>query len=63
LHLVAESCIICSTCARRPVRKLLDIPSYQGRLATEVKFEETTNSLRYWLSLSRFSWPVTQNCP
>jgi hypothetical protein len=28
LHLVAESCTICSSCSRRPVRKLLDIPSY-----------------------------------
>jgi len=28
LHLVAESCIICSSRCRRPVRKLLDKPSY-----------------------------------
>jgi hypothetical protein len=28
LHLVAESCTICSCCSRRPVRKLLDVPSY-----------------------------------
>jgi hypothetical protein len=28
LHLVAESCTICSSCSRRPVRKLLDTPSY-----------------------------------
>jgi hypothetical protein len=28
LHLVAESCTICSSRSRRPVRKLLDIPSY-----------------------------------
>jgi hypothetical protein len=28
LHLVAESCIICSSHARRPVRKLLDTSSY-----------------------------------
>jgi hypothetical protein len=28
LHLVAESCTICSSHARRPVRKLLDTPSY-----------------------------------
>jgi hypothetical protein len=28
LHLVAESCIIRSSRSRRPVRKLLDIPSY-----------------------------------
>jgi hypothetical protein len=28
LHLVAEGCTICSSHSRRPVRKLLDIPSY-----------------------------------
>jgi len=28
LHLVAESCTICSTHSRQPVRKLLDTPSY-----------------------------------
>jgi hypothetical protein len=28
LHLVAESCTICSSCSRRPVRKLLNTPSY-----------------------------------
>jgi hypothetical protein len=28
LHLVAESCTICSFRSRRPVRKLLDTPSY-----------------------------------
>jgi hypothetical protein len=28
LHLVAESCAICSSRSRRPVRKLLDTPSY-----------------------------------
>jgi hypothetical protein len=28
LHVVAESRTICSSCSRRPVRKLLDTPSY-----------------------------------
>jgi hypothetical protein len=28
LHLVAESCTICSSRSMRPVRKLLDTPSY-----------------------------------
>jgi hypothetical protein len=28
LHLVAESCTICSSSSRRPVRKLLDTPSH-----------------------------------
>jgi len=27
LHLVAESCAICSSLSRRPVRKLMDTPS------------------------------------
>jgi len=29
LQLVAESCIICSSSARRPVRELLDTPPYK----------------------------------
>jgi len=29
LHLVAESCIICSSSSRRPDRKLLNTPSYE----------------------------------
>jgi len=28
LHLVAESCTICSSSSRQTVRKLLDTPSY-----------------------------------
>jgi hypothetical protein len=28
LHVVAESCTLCSSCTRLPVRKLLDTPSY-----------------------------------
>jgi len=28
LHLVAEGCTTCSSRSRRPVRKLLDTPSY-----------------------------------
>jgi hypothetical protein len=31
LHLVAESCTICSSHSKRPVRKLLDTPSYFAR--------------------------------
>jgi len=27
LHLVADSCTVCSSRSRRPVQKLLDIPS------------------------------------
>jgi len=32
LHLVSESCTICSCRCRRPVRKLLDTPSYTPRM-------------------------------
>jgi len=35
LHLVAESCTICSPISRRPVRKLLDTPSYTQLMLTE----------------------------
>jgi hypothetical protein len=28
LHLVAESCTICSSRSRRPARRILDTPSY-----------------------------------
>jgi len=30
LHVVAESCTICSSGSRRPVRGLLDVPSFYG---------------------------------
>jgi hypothetical protein len=30
LHLVADSCTICSSCSRQPVQELLDIPSYMN---------------------------------
>jgi hypothetical protein len=33
LHLVAESCTTCSFRARRPVRKLLDTPSYVQQMS------------------------------
>jgi hypothetical protein len=33
LHLVAESCTICSSRSRRPVRKLLDIPEHPTKWA------------------------------
>jgi hypothetical protein len=32
LNLVAESCTICSSRSRRPVRKLLDTPSYKCKV-------------------------------
>jgi hypothetical protein len=42
LHLVAESCNICSSRSRRPVRKLLDTPSYISSI-----MEKTINQ-RNW---------------
>jgi len=39
LHLVAESCTICGSCSRRPVRKLLDTAPYiHAVLGTEIRF-------------------------
>jgi hypothetical protein len=40
LHLVAESCTICSTRSRRPIRKLLDTPSIPS-----ISFRHTVNSI------------------
>jgi hypothetical protein len=39
LHLVAESCTICSSRSRRPVRKLLDAPSYVVCLFLVITFD------------------------
>jgi hypothetical protein len=36
LHLVAESCTICCSRSRRPVRKLLDTPSYTENLKFKI---------------------------
>jgi len=33
LHLVVESCTICSSCSRWPVQKLLNTPSYSTAYA------------------------------
>jgi hypothetical protein len=38
LHLLAESCTICSSCSRRPVRKLLDTPSYEADIFLSILF-------------------------
>jgi hypothetical protein len=38
LHLVAESCTICSSRSRRPVRELLDTPLYIRRVVEMVNF-------------------------
>jgi len=38
LHPVVESCTICSSRSRRPVWKLLDTPSYDGKLPHPVTY-------------------------
>jgi hypothetical protein len=38
LHLVAESCTICGSRSRRPVRKLLDTPSYQAGTGIALRY-------------------------
>jgi hypothetical protein len=47
LRLVAESCTICSSRSRRPVRKLLDTPSYVTLNYNKItkKFKMTANGL------------------
>jgi hypothetical protein len=58
LHLVAESCTICSSRSRRPVRKLLDTPSYCVPLLCFIyEFKDTTIS-----SSSHFSSPQSPFC-
>jgi hypothetical protein len=44
LHLVSESCTICSSRSRRPVRKLLGIPSYK-HFRSRVLFRSTISFL------------------
>jgi alkaline phosphatase len=49
LQLVAESCTICSSRSRRPVRKLLDTHSYIGPSPTEKsKSNEVFERKRIW---------------
>jgi hypothetical protein len=48
LHLVAESCTVCSSRSRRPVRKLLDTPSH----------EVSTAVIGFFLFLFLFFWVV-----
>jgi hypothetical protein len=49
LHLVADSCTICSSRSRRPVRKLLDTPSYNRR------FNIACHSVRSWTRATQLS--------
>jgi hypothetical protein len=49
LHLVAEGCTICSSRSRRPVRKLLDTPSYISLLSVGRGVEMPKGSLSIYV--------------
>jgi len=49
LYLVAESCNIYSSRCRRPVRKLLDIPSYSVTEKTGHRFWLFENEFMKWM--------------
>jgi hypothetical protein len=59
LHLVAESCTICSYCSRRPVRKLLDTPSYITNVASNLRIAEDDEL--QWMR-KEWLWPVLRFC-
>jgi hypothetical protein len=69
LHIVAESCTICSSSSRRPVRILLDTPSCHDSLKSvstltrymKVRFY-TVHCLRYNWSTQRF-WRSSDSRP
>jgi hypothetical protein len=58
LHLVAESCTICSSRSRRPVRKLLVTPSYAS--AASSTFEFKTNKTEI---ISEYFWTALTSIP
>jgi hypothetical protein len=47
LHLVAESCTICNSRSRRPVRKLLDTPSYHDYFESQSLKAKMKNCTRW----------------
>jgi hypothetical protein len=47
LHIVAESCTICSSRSRWPVRKLLDTPSYFKQRITNYIKEMTASGMTF----------------
>jgi hypothetical protein len=50
LHSVAESCIICSSRSRRPVRKHLDTPSYFRRTLSRPRRKKLAQYKQKWLN-------------
>jgi hypothetical protein len=66
LHLLAESCAICSSRSRRPVRKLLETPSYEHKRLVEwtkhftiPNWRKTQNSLLF-VEVSLYIYIYTQ---
>jgi hypothetical protein len=47
LHLMAESCTICSSRSRRPVQKILDTPSYVDDKLWRIYKEEAVAYFKY----------------
>jgi hypothetical protein len=43
LHLVVESCTVCSSRSRLPVRKLLDTPSYLLIISSQIYFKTVSS--------------------
>jgi hypothetical protein len=56
LHLVAESCTICSSRSRRPVRKLLDTPSYTKQFPWKKQLDRVTSMMKFSRAISRVKW-------
>jgi predicted short-subunit dehydrogenase-like oxidoreductase (DUF2520 family) len=59
LHLVAESCTICSHRSRRTVRKLLDTPSYMG--GGIQKFPDRVDKIKCTPATINTRWEATQS--
>jgi hypothetical protein len=55
LHLVAESCTICSSRARGPVRKLFDTPSYYPSILLDEVRKTTKTYQNIQISSPEFS--------
>jgi hypothetical protein len=60
LHLVAESCTICSSRSRRPVRKLFDTPSYTSKWFARRDWVKQTFHYSQFIPNSNQSVTVTQ---
>jgi hypothetical protein len=59
LHLVAESCTICSSCSKQPVWKLLDTPSYSAKWWEDVYRWWVGTDMEYILRSNPYTWLST----